>query len=53
VIRHHINIGDEIMTRDPQGDMLTAMENYRLAVENGTLTREIIRAVVETINAAR
>jgi hypothetical protein len=41
------------MTSDPQGDMLTALENYRLAFETGTLTGEIIRTVVETINAAR
>jgi hypothetical protein len=40
------------MTRDLQGDMITALENYRIAFENGTLNPEIVRAVNETIIAA-
>jgi len=41
------------MTGDLQGDMITALENYRIAFENGTLTPQLVRAVNETINAVR
>jgi hypothetical protein len=41
------------MTSDLQGEMITALENFRNAVENGTLNPEIVRSLVEAINAAR
>jgi hypothetical protein len=41
------------MATDPQGDMITALENFRNAAENGTLNPKIVRAVAETVNAVR
>jgi hypothetical protein len=41
------------MTRDLQGELITALENYRTAFENGTLNLEIVRTVIAAINAAR
>jgi len=41
------------MASDAQGDMITALENYAQAIENGTLNHQIIRALVQAINAAR
>ena len=41
------------MTSDLQGEMITALENFRDAVENGTLNPEIVRSLVEAVNAAR
>ena len=46
------NEGDD-MTRDLQGEMITALENYRNAGENRTLNLEIIRTVIAAIIAAR
>jgi hypothetical protein len=45
--------GRKHMTGDLQGDMITALENFANAVENGTLSHQIIRALVEAIDAAR
>jgi hypothetical protein len=41
------------MTSDLQGDLITALENYRNACENGMLNYQIILTVVEAINAVR
>jgi hypothetical protein len=41
------------MTSDPQGEMITALENYLNAIENGTLNPEIVRAFVAAFYAAR
>jgi hypothetical protein len=41
------------MTRDLKGEMITALENYRNAFENGTLNLEIVRTEIAAIIAAR
>jgi hypothetical protein len=41
------------MTDDPHGDMITALVNFANAVENGTLSHQIIRALIEAIDADR
>jgi hypothetical protein len=54
--RHPSRIDDKDqthMTSDPQGDMISALENFRNAAENGTLNPKIVRLVAETINAVR
>ena len=52
VIGREANEGDD-MTRDLQGEMITALENYRNAFENGALNLEIVRTLIAAIIAAR
>jgi len=51
-VRRETNEGDD-MTRDLQGEMITALENYRNAFENGALNLEIVRTLIAAIIAAR
>jgi hypothetical protein len=51
-VRRETNEGND-MTRDLQGEMITALENYRNAFENGTLNLEIVRTLIAAIIAAR
>ena len=51
-VRRETNEGDD-MTRDLQGEMITALENYRSAFESGTLNLEIVRTMITAIIAAR
>ena len=53
MIRRIDGLEGQYMTSDPQGDLITALENFRNAYENGTLNPEIVRAVVEAFYAAR
>jgi hypothetical protein len=51
-VRRETNEGDD-MTRDLQGEMITALENYRNAFENGSLNLEMVRTLIAAIIAAR
>jgi hypothetical protein len=51
-VRRETNEGND-MTRDLQGEMITALENYRNAFENGTLNLEIVRTLIAAIIATR
>jgi hypothetical protein len=50
-VMRETNEGDDMM-HDLQGEMITALENYRTAFENGTLNLQTVRILIAAIIAA-